>query len=241
VKRDFDKLRLRGLDMVFQPIEQLHLGAEAEVWSGTWMGRPAVKKIRRPRGWRHPNLEKRLGFRRMLSEARLLIRAQRVGLEVPAIWDLDLDNGVLVMEMLPGRPLIEILRDKTTSQEVINSSLYNSGALVRRLHRLAITHGDLSTNNILIDQGLNAYLVDFGLASIEYEVERFGIDLHVIDEILGASHPSIEGAIEVFLQGYVDEEINLGPAAELSGGSVPDAESVLRRLEQVRSRVRYHG
>ena len=227
--------------MVFQPLEQLHLGAEAEVWSGIWMGKPAVRKLRRPRGWRHPNLEKRLGFRRMLSEARLLIRAQKVGLEVPAIWDLDLDNGVLIMERLPGRPLIELLRDDKSSSEDIQSSLYNSGALVRRLHRLAITHGDLSTNNILIDDNSNAYLVDFGLASVEYEIERFGIDLHVIDEILGASHPSIEGAIEIFLQGYIDEEVKLGPTVELSGGMVPDAKSILTRLEQVRSRVRYHG
>jgi Kae1-associated kinase Bud32 len=227
--------------MVFQPNERLHLGAEAEVWSGLWMGRQAVRKIRRKRGWRHPNLEKRLGFRRLLSEARLLIRARRVGLEVPAIWDVDLDKGILVMEMLPGRPLIELLRDENSTQDLIRNSLYNSGALVRRLHRLAITHGDLSTNNILIDDDLSAHLVDFGLASIDYEVERFGIDLHVIDEILGASHPSIEGGIDVFLKGYLDEESRLGPAKEQTGGVVPTADAVMKRLEQVRSRVRYHG
>ncbi|DAC29200.1 MAG TPA: serine/threonine protein kinase, partial [Candidatus Poseidoniales archaeon] len=50
---------------------------------------------------------------------------------------------------------------------------------------------DLSTNNILIDKAFNAYLIDFGLSAVEYEVERFGIDLHVMDEILGASHPNI--------------------------------------------------
>lgn len=227
--------------MVFQPNERLHLGAEAEVWSGLWMGRQAVRKIRRKRGWRHPNLEKRLGFRRLLSEARLLIRARRVGLEVPAIWDVDLDKGILVMEMLPGRPLIELLRDENSTQDMIRNSLYNSGALVRRLHRLAITHGDLSTNNILIDDDLSAHLVDFGLASIDYEVERFGIDLHVIDEILGASHPSIEGGIDIFLKGYLDEESILGPAKEQTGGVVPTADAVMKRLEQVRSRVRYHG
>ena len=227
--------------MVFQPNERLHLGAEAEVWSGLWMGRQAVRKIRRKRGWRHPNLEKRLGFRRLLSEARLLIRARRVGLEVPAIWDVDLDKGILVMEMLPGRPLIELLRDENSTQDLIRNSLYNSGALVRRLHRLAITHGDLSTNNILIDDDLSAHLVDFGLASIDYEVERFGIDLHVIDEILGASHPSIEGGIDIFLKGYLDEESRLGPAKEQTGWVVPTADAVMKRLEQVRSRVRYHG
>ena len=75
--------------MVFQPNERLHLGAEAEVWSGLWMGRQAVRKTRRTRGWRQPNVEKRLGFRRLLSAARLLIRARRVGLAVPASWGGD--------------------------------------------------------------------------------------------------------------------------------------------------------
>jgi len=145
------------------------------------------------------------------------------------------------MERLPGKPLIDILRDRKISQENISRVLFNSGSLVRRLHRLAITHGDLSTNNFLVDDDLNSYLVDFGLATIEYEVERFGIDLHVIDEILGASHPSIEGGIDIFIDGYLAEEKRLGPPTELSGGLVPSAESVVKRLEQVRSRVRYHG
>ena len=221
--------------------ERLHLGAEAEVISGSWHGRSAILKKRRPRGWRHPDLDASLTRKRMTNEIKLTIWLASRGAPVPAIWDVDLDGGTLVMEMLPGRPLIEVLRDEKITKEKISTCLHNSGALVRRLHRLAITHGDLSTNNILIDEDFNAYLVDFGLASIDYEVERFGIDLHVIDEILGASHPSIEGAIDIFLRGYVDEESRLGPAKEQSGGVVPTADLVMKRLEQVRSRVRYHG
>ena len=227
--------------MVFQPHERLHLGAEAEVWSGTWMGRQAVRKIRRKRGWRHPNLEKRLGFRRLLSEARLLIRARRVGLEVPAIWDVDLDRGILVMEMLPGRPLIELLRDENSTQEMITNSLYNSGALVRRLHRLAITHGDLSTNNIIITSENEAVLIDFGLARIEYETELFGIDLHVLFEILGASHPHRKDAIEAVLEGYAACEEIYGPAENTPGGQPVGMQAVLERFNLIRTRVRYHG
>ena len=109
------------------------------------------------------------------------------------------------------------------------------------LHRLAVTHGDLSTNNILIDNDCNATLIDFGLSAVEYEVERFGIDLHVMDEILGASHPNIDNAIAVFLEGYQLCDENLGPTEELSGGKPPAAKEVLKRLDEVRSRVRYHG
>ncbi len=230
-----------GTDMVFQPNARLHLGAEAEVWAGHWMGRPAVRKIRRHRAWRHPDLEKRLGYRRMLSEARILIRIKDAGIPVPAVWDVDLENGRIVMQQMAGKPLIEILRDDDISESNKHLALENSGAAVRMLHRMAVTHGDLSTNNILIDKAFDAYLIDFGLSAVEYEVERFGIDLHVMDEILGASHPNIAEGIEIFLSGYVNCDNSLGPLAELSGGMPPPAGEVLKRLDDVRSRVRYHG
>ncbi|DAC29210.1 MAG TPA: Kae1-associated serine/threonine protein kinase, partial [Candidatus Poseidoniaceae archaeon] len=127
--------------MVFQPDARLHLGAEAEVWAGHWMGRPAVRKIRRHRAWRHPDLEKRLGYRRMLSEARILIRIKDAGLPVPAVWDVDLENGRIVMQQMAGKPLIEILRDDEISESNKHLALENSGAAVRMLHRMAVTHG----------------------------------------------------------------------------------------------------
>jgi len=227
--------------MTFVPTERLHLGAEAEVWAGTWMGLNAVRKLRRPRKWRHPDLDIRLGYRRMMSESRLLIRLKRRGLNVPAVWDLDPESGRMILERMPGLPLIEILRKNEHSQEYIDMALRNTGALIRRLHREAITHGDLSTNNILVDENAEPSLIDFGLAAIDYEIERFGIDLHVIDEILGASHPEHDGAIGILLEGYASEEERLGRPPEQSGGAVPTAQQVLKRLEDVRSRVRYHG
>lgn len=236
-----DKHGAKALIMAFTPSHRLHLGAEAEVWSGTWMGKEAVSKLRRPRSWRHPDLDHRLGHRRMMSEARLLIRLKNSGMAVPALWDLDPEAGRMILQRMPGVPLIELLRDSSQKKSVIDTALLNTGAIIRQLHRRAITHGDLSTNNILIDEFGNASLIDFGLAVIDYEVERFGIDLHVIDEILGASHPEQVGAIDQLIDGYTNEEERLGPPDELAGGAVPTAIEVIRRLNDVRSRVRYHG
>ena len=226
--------------MAFHPTERLHLGAEAEVWKGEWFGRPAVRKQRRPRSWRHPNLDHRLGVRRMISEARLLIRTRKAGLSVPSVWDLDYEGGQLIIEHLDGRPLIDVLNDESTTEKEAHAVLYRVGEAVRCLHRVATTHGDLSSNNILIE-GETVHLIDFGLASVEYDVERFGIDLHVLDEILGASHPHWEGAIDRVLDGYLAAEEKLGPAPVLQGGAVPSAREVHTRLEDIRTRVRYHG
>ena len=226
--------------MVFQEGERLHLGAEAEVWSGDWMGRAAVRKQRRPRAWRHPDLDHRLGHRRMMSEARLMVRMHRAGLPVPALFDLDVEAGIMVMERMPGRPLIEVLRDASMDEEFIQKALESTGSAIRNVHRLAITHGDLSTNNVLVDKKGNATLIDFGLAVIDYEVERFGIDLHVIDEILGASHPDITDAIHHLINGYEAEEQRQGAPIDQTGGAVPTATEEQTRLENVRKRVRNH-
>ena len=76
--------------MAFTAGERLYLGAEAGVWRGTWMGLPAVRKQRRLRAWRHPDLDDRLGRRRMIAEARLMVRLHRIGLNVPILYDLSL-------------------------------------------------------------------------------------------------------------------------------------------------------
>lgn len=226
--------------MVFTPAERLHLGAEAEVWKGTWFGTQAVRKQRRPRSWRHPDLDHRLGVRRMISEARLLIRSRKAGLSVPAVLDLDYEGGQLVLEHLSGKPLIDVLNAPDGDADDVEATLRRVGEAVRMLHREAITHGDLSTNNVLIE-GEQIHLIDFGLASIEYDVERFGIDLHVLDEILGASHPQWQGAIDWVIEGYLEAEAQCGPAPVLQGGTIPTAREVHARLEDIRTRVRYHG
>ena len=173
----------------------------------------------------------------MLAEARILLRLHRSGLPVPALLDADVDEDRLVLEHVEGRPLIEVLRDPSVSD--VEPLLHAVGRAVRHLHAQAVTHGDLSTNNIMIRDNGSVVLIDFGLASIEYDLERYGIDLHVLDEVLGASHPDREGAMAALEAGYLDSE-HAGEA-EAPGGTVPSAADVIARLSQVRSRVRYHG
>ena len=95
--------------------------------------------------------------------------------------------------------MIEVLRNNEHDEEL----LINVGKAIRELHRNAVNHGDLSTNNILIDKERNPILIDLGLSSREYDLEGFGIDLHVLHEILRASHPEVKGAMDLVLKGYV--------------------------------------
>ena len=217
--------------------ERLHLGAEAEVISGTWHGRPAVLKKRRPRGWRHPDLDASLTKKRMTNEIKLTIWLGRRGAPVPAIWDVDIDEAKIIMERIEGKPLIEILQSNEHDEKL----LIDVGKAIRELHRNAVNHGDLSTNNILITNQREVVLIDLGLSSREYDVEGFGIDLHVLHEILRASHPDVKGAMDLVLRGYIALDEELGEPIAAPGGMPPSALEVTTRLNQIMMRVRYHG
>lgn len=217
--------------------EVLHLGAEAEVISGTWFGRPAVMKKRRPRGWRHPDLDRRLTSKRMVNEVKLTIQLARLGAPVPAIWDVDLEDSVIIMEKIDSTPLIDVLREKDFDDNL----LISVGKSIRELHRNAVCHGDLSTNNILINSDKEPIIIDLGLATRQYDVEGFGIDLHVLHEIFRASHPEIKDAMDLVLKGYSALDKEIGQPDEAPGGMPPTADEVIKRLGQIMTRVRYHG
>jgi len=217
--------------------EVLHLGAEAEVISGTWFGRPAVMKKRRPRGWRHPDLDRRLTSKRMINEVKLTIQLARLGAPVPAIWDVDLEDSVIIMEKIDSTPLIDVLREKDFDDNL----LISVGKSIRELHRNAVCHGDLSTNNILINLKNEPVIIDLGLATRQYDVEGFGIDLHVLHEIFRASHPEIKDAMDLVLKGYSELDKEIGQPEEAPGGMPPTADEVIKRLSQIMTRVRYHG
>ncbi|MEE2747423.1 MAG: KEOPS complex kinase/ATPase Bud32 [Candidatus Thermoplasmatota archaeon] len=200
--------------------EMLHQGAEAVVHAGTWMDQEAILKQRQPRTWRHPDLDARLTKSRMSAEIRLLRRLHLVGLPVPELYAADASAGWMVMSRRPGIPLFDYLRGGGSSQ-----MLEELGATIRRIHANEISHGDLTTHNILWDVEEGLSIIDFGLSQITDDIEPLGLDLQVLNECLKASHPDIEGAIDRVLTGYLTE-----------GG-----QEVVDRFNNIRARVRYHG
>jgi TP53 regulating kinase-like protein len=207
---------------------QLHLGAEAVVSSGLWMGRDAVLKVRQPRLWRHPDLDQRLTASRISVEIRLLHRLAQRGFAVPRLLAADVDAGWIVMTRATGRPLIEVLRD--SESELIDSVLAAAGETIRALHAQGIAHGDLTTNNMLWDAEEGICLIDFGLGRIDSGVEKLGLDLQVLSECLSASHPEHAAAMDSVLAGYQRNRDRQKPAAD----------EVVQRLQTIRARVRYH-
>ena len=209
---------------MWEPLELLHEGAEATVTAGKWMGKPAVLKMRRPRSYRHPDLDRRLTRSRLSVEVRVLGRLQQSGFSSQSLYDCDIEESWILISRIDGRPLYEAISDGSAGIDVME----NIGALIRRLHEEDISHGDLTTHNILIDEMGNLSLIDFGLARVSPELEHMGLDLQVLNECLTASHSELGGAVDAMLGGYIDAGNN-------------EAANVVSRFETIRGRVRYHG
>ena len=208
----------------------LHQGAEATVTTGSWMGKSAVLKMRKPRGYRTPHLDRKLTRQRLTVEARALGRLQYQNLSAPSIIDLDLEQGWILMSKIEGITLFDYLNNKNN---LISEKIKLFGATIRELHEIGISHGDLTTHNVLIDNGGNLSLIDFGLAKILPELEHLGLDLQVLNECLTASHSEYENAVEDMVEGYL--------SADSEKEDVISAPEVISRFNEIRGRVRYHA
>ncbi|MAS01545.1 MAG: Kae1-associated kinase Bud32 [Euryarchaeota archaeon] len=225
------RMSMEAADIPMWIVEKvLHQGAEATVTAGSWMGKSAVLKMRKPRGYRTPHLDRKLTRQRLTVEARALGRLQYHNLSAPSIIDLDLEQGWILMSKIEGITLFDYLNNKNN---LISEKIKLFGATIRELHEIGISHGDLTTHNVLIDNGGNLSLIDFGLAKILPELEHLGLDLQVLNECLTASHSEYENAVEDMVEGYL--------SADSEKEDVISAPEVISRFNEIRGRVRYHA
>ncbi len=206
----------------------IHIGAEARVTSGLWLGIPAVLKSRRRRGYRHLELDARLTKSRITVEAKVLSRLQITQFSAPRLLQINHEEGWMILSKLGGNPIYESLVEDSIGEDY----MFKIGEKIRELHELGLSHGDLTTHNIMIDGTGKISLLDFGLSRISAELEHMGQDLQVLNECLSASHSELEKGIEDVLIGYSESSSTESPYSP---------ESVISRFNQIRNRVRYMG
>lgn len=208
---------------------KIHEGAEAAVFKGEWLGSPAVLKLRKPKGYRHPHLDKRLTKSRMAVEARALSRLQKRRFPSPLLLHIDSQDSLIIISEIEGSTLFEVM----TSRELKEGMLHRVGETIRRMHELGVSHGDLTSHNIMVDEEGGISLIDFGLAKISPELENLGQDLQVLNECLTASHSDYPGSIEEVVSGYSSLRNDVS--------EISDSPEVIRRFDEIRNRVRYLG
>jgi len=203
----------------------LYRGAEADIVSGTWRGLAAVYKVRRPLPYRLAELDIAIRHQRTLHEAELVHSARKAGVSVPRLYYIDAPNTTLVMEYVEGERLKELV--SSAPDEEAGKLFGVLGRDVARLHSAGITHGDLTTANVIVRDG-ELVFIDFGLSNHSSKLEDHAVDLRLIKETLIGAHPSISSiALERLFEGYSSE------------AGAKRTKAVTKQLKNIERRGRY--
>ncbi|OYT51622.1 Kae1-associated kinase Bud32 [Candidatus Bathyarchaeota archaeon ex4484_135] len=217
---ELTSLGLRSLKLVRK-------GAEAHIYEAEWLGKPVVVKHRVPKAYRHPELDRALRARRTVREAQAIHRAKEAGVPTPAIYLVDRKTATIIMEHVEGERLKELLAQEGRRALGLMEEL---GRLVGCLHRAGLIHGDITTSNVIRTPDGRLVLVDFGLSEFSADLERRGVDLHLLKRVLESTHHEVaREAWEAFLRGYrsvlgdeADDVVNKVREIELRGRYVTE-------------------
>ena len=185
------------------------------------MGRAAVFKHRVPKGYRDPELDAQLRTTRTRNEARLLAGVKELGVEAPAILDLDMEGHTLVLEDA-GRVTLKdtLLGSPTMSDDELKHILRDTGRSIALMHQGDIIHGDLTTSNIVLvpndGGGHTPCFIDpsLGEAGGAGGVEAMGVDMRCFLEAFRSTHPD---KMELFEEVWTGYDSVAGGAGEVRG------------------------
>ena len=197
-------------------------GAEAELRTTTFLGRPAIEKYRKAKAYRLDVLDDQLRRSRIRQEARLMAEARAAGVAVPILYDINLVENKIIMEFVEG-PTAKAVLDRGGPPAVKVAGAI--GEIVGRLHRAGIIHGDLTTSNMIVRDG-RIVMIDFSLGGKEDGVEARGVDLHLLKEALGSAHARAASYYRAAVKGY---RKTMGKAAD----------DVIAKVKEIESRGRY--
>lgn len=71
------------------------------------------------------------------------------------------------------------------------------GTCLGKMHDAGVVHGDLTTSNIMIkdtpnEPGFQVVMIDFGLATMQPNIEDKAVDLYVLERAFTSTHPGCE-------------------------------------------------
>lgn len=195
-------------------------GAEANLSKGKWDGLDCVFKERVKKNYRLKELDESLRKKRTKGEAKLLSDARRAGVPTPQVYNRE--RYVLTMEFIEGEKLRDVF--KKSSKDRIKRISKNVGENIAKLHNRNIVHGDLTTSNMILNDG-KVYFIDFGLGYHTHSVEDKAVDLYLLLEILKSTHHKNKDLIwNGIMDGY---------------DSYKQSERIIEKIEDIKTRGRY--
>ena len=211
------------------PLQELFKqGAEARVYKSSIFNKPCIVKERFLKSYRHPALDRKLSDKRMVQEARSLVRCRVFGVRAPCVYHADLDNHKLYMELLPHQVLNDLISSLDSQQQLaadVTETIRDVGRQIALMHDNDLIHGDLTTLNILVDTQCGvSFFIDFGLSSVSSLSEDRAVDLYVLERAITSSHPKMSQLFQQILSSYAEHSARTA--------------STLGKLREVRQRGR---
>jgi len=184
-------------------------------------GEDTLVKERVKKGYRIPQLDETIRKQRTKREVRLLDRARRAGVPVPAATVAD--TYLIRMDYVNGRRLKDVLNGMGRKEQ--DRMAEKIGGIAAALHSSNIIHGDITTSNMIL-KGDVLHIIDFGLGKVSDKVEDKATDLFLLREALLSAHFEIseriwKNIINIYVQQY------------------SKAREVLARFERIERRRRY--
>jgi len=180
----------------------LKRGAEAVLY----LDDSNLVKERVKKNYRITQIDEKLRKLRTRKEARLILEANRYGIETPRIVSFDEKEFKISMEFIDGKRLKEFLNE--TDDENRKKITEEMGRIIGLLHKNGIIHGDLTTSNMILKDN-KIFLIDFGLGEFSKRIENQAIDLSVLKEAFKSTHFKYLNLLwESFIKGYKQSNDN---------------------------------
>lgn len=206
--------------------EVLTKGAESVIYKIEQWGSPFILKWRQGKSYLLKDIDSQLRKSRTSRECKMLTISRSLGVPTPAVYSVNLDKHMILMDFISGTQFKQLAGQTTPSNLSLLSNRF--GQLIALLHEGNVVHGDPTTSNVIVDDQSRIWIVDFGLSEMNATTEMKGVDLHLIHRALETTHWDLqETMLDATLEGYVEV---LGKAAE----------PTLSRMKEIRERGRYH-
>lgn len=196
-------------------------GAEATITVDSFLGRKAIVKTRPPKGYRIPEIDSRIRNVRTKNEARIMKDARDNGVRTPCIYDIDLMKSSITMEYVEGPSVKAVLSSEPDRADEICEKI---GRTIAMLHSAKICHGDLTTSNMILEDG-EVCLIDFSMGSANADLEDIGVDLRLLERAFSSAHIGLESSFSLLMDTYYS--------------NVENPKAVKKKLADIKNRCRY--
>lgn len=185
--------------MSSSPETEAFSGSEGILQPAVYHGRNGILKTRLPKTYRHHDLDENIRYSRLRNETSLLSGMRSAGIPVPMLLDIDFVQHSMTTGRIEGMTL----RDYLVQTGSPGNLPHDLGVIIGKMHEHGISHGDLTTSNVIFSEKL--YLIDPSMGKTAASLEELAADLVMLEESFRSAHGVMPELWDLFRASYEKE------------------------------------